>query len=87
MSRLVVIDEAELAALIRREVRAALDQRVPAAPEPAEWLDTAGAAELLGVSGRTIRNMVARGELPEHRAGRLLRFRRCEVEALLRRQG
>lgn len=84
-SAVIVTTPEELRAIVRAEVRAALaEQREP---EPAEWLDTAGAAELLGVHPRTIARMANRGELPCTRVGRLLRFERDELLAWLERSG
>ncbi len=78
----VVIDTDELARLIRREVRAALDER-HAPAEPSAWLDTASAAALLGINPRTLTKRAAAGEVPASRIGKLWRFRREDVEALL----
>ena len=45
----------------------------------------ADVADLLGVTTRTVRNMVSRGDLPAYRLGGKgrLRFLRADVEALL----
>jgi excisionase family DNA binding protein len=87
MSSPVIVTDAEtLRALIAEEVRRALEEAGQPS-ERSEWLDAHGAAEFLGVTTRTIRNMVRRGDLPEHRSGRLLRFRRADLEAHLRRGG
>lgn len=51
----------------------------------AEWLDSAGAAELLGMHRRTVAKLAASGELLSSRIGRLLRFRRADVERYLPR--
>jgi excisionase family DNA binding protein len=43
-------------------------------PEPGErWLSVAAVAARLGISERWVRRKIARGELPAHRVGRLLR--------------
>lgn len=78
----VVIEADELAALIRREVRAALDER-QAPDEAAPWLDTSAAAALLGVEPRTLQRRAAAGEIPAARVGRVWRFRRADLERLL----
>lgn len=84
MSRVVVLEADELAELVENAVRRALDARSSEpAPEPSEWLDTRGAAELLGVSSRTVSNYARSGALPSSRIGRLLRFRRSDLEAFL----
>ena len=46
-----------------------------------ELLTIGQAAERIGCSERTIRNLVARGELRTKHIGRLLRFTDTEVEA------
>lgn len=50
------------------------------------WVGQHEAAEYLGVSERTIRNYIARGDLPGHRVkgSRLVRIRRADLDALLR---
>ena len=49
-----------------------------------DWLDIDQAAEYLGVSVRTMRRYLAGGKLQAHRlTGRLLRFRREELDAYL----
>lgn len=50
------------------------------------WVDQQEAAHYLGVSERTIRNYIARGDLPGHRVkgSRLVRIRRADLDALLR---
>lgn len=49
------------------------------------WLTQAEAAELLGVTDRTIRVYISRGTLRAHRVrgSRLIRIDRADVEALL----
>lgn len=50
------------------------------------WVSQAEAAEHLGVTDRTLRRMIAAGELPAYRLGkRLLRIDLADVDALLRR--
>ncbi len=81
MSAVVVISPEELAAIIEAAVKRALETRGSAAP--AEWLDAKRAAELLGVHQRTVMRLAKNGELPSSRIGRLLRFRREHVLALM----
>jgi excisionase family DNA binding protein len=59
---------------------------MPQAASPLRWLSQAEAAEYLGVTDRTIRNYIARGQLAGHRVrgSRLIRIRRDDLEALLR---
>lgn len=52
---------------------------------PSPWLSQAEAAEYLGVTDRTIRNYVARGDLPAARVrgSRLIRIAQSDLDALL----
>ena len=52
--------------------------------EPEEYLSTFAAAEVAKVAPGTIRRWVKSGRLREHRAGRLMRIRRTDLERLLR---
>ncbi len=79
---LVVMEADDLRALVVEALREALADR-PAASSAAEWLDTASAAELLGVNPRTITKRAAAGEIPASRIGKLWRFRRSDLERLL----
>ncbi len=50
------------------------------------WVSQVEAAEHLGITDRTLRRMVAAGDLPAYRLGpRLLRIDLADVDALLRR--
>ena len=54
-------------------------------PKKRHWLSQAEAAEYLGITDRTLRRMVARGELPGYRLGpRLTRFDQSDLDAALR---
>ncbi len=56
-------------------------------PNPSRrWLTQAQAGERIGVTDRTIRNLVARGELKGYRlgSGRTIRIDADELDALLR---
>lgn len=75
----VVLGREELRELVRDAVREALEER-PRAPE---WIDTAAAAELLQVTPRHVTKLAKSGELPGTQLGKLWRFRRADVEALL----
>lgn len=48
-------------------------------------LDIVAAADRLGVSTKTIRRMIARGELPAYRVGsKIIRLETADVDRLLR---
>lgn len=55
-------------------------------PAAEEYITAAEAAKVASVRADTVREWVRRGDLPAHRAGRLLRVRRDELEAYLARQ-
>lgn len=49
-----------------------------------EWITQQEVADMFGISGRTVRRMIADGRLPAHRIGpRLVRIRRADVEQAL----
>jgi excisionase family DNA binding protein len=50
-----------------------------------EWLTTEGAAEYLGISVGSVRNMTSRGQLPYRKLGRLNRYKKDELRDLLNR--
>jgi excisionase family DNA binding protein len=52
--------------------------------EPEEFLSTHAAAEFAKVAPGTIRRWVKHGKLREHRAGRLMRISRSDLQRLLR---
>lgn len=55
-------------------------------PTVQRWITQAQAAERLNVTGRTVRRMIAEGDLPAYRLGsRMLRIDERDVDALLRR--
>jgi excisionase family DNA binding protein len=66
----------------------ARDARLDRSQPPAfhRWLSQAEAADYLGVTDRTIRTMIRRGDLPARRlkGSRLIRIDREELEQLLR---
>lgn len=50
------------------------------------WIDQRQAAEYLGITDRTLRRMIAAGDLPAYRLGpRLLRIDVGDLDALMRR--
>ena len=48
-----------------------------------EWLSTGDTARLLGVTERTVYRLIDSGRLPAYRVGRVIRFRRLEVDAFI----
>jgi excisionase family DNA binding protein len=78
--RVVVVTPDELREIVRVAVAEAMREH---RPTEAEWLDVHGAADLTGLHPKTIQRKARLGELPCHRAGRLLRFRRGDLEAYL----
>jgi excisionase family DNA binding protein len=88
--------EALLRSIVSDEVRRVLQDELPAllkrsttsarAQDGAEVYHSVGdAAVIAGVRPETLRTWISAGKLPEHRAGRLLRIRRDELEALMAR--
>lgn len=71
----------ELAALVRREVKAAMLDRPTAAP-PAV-LTSEEAADFLKMPVGVLRKRVRKGEVPSFKIGSLLRFRAADLEAWL----
>ncbi|MBO1767052.1 helix-turn-helix domain-containing protein [Allobranchiibius sp. GilTou38] len=47
-------------------------------------LDTQSAADLLGISVRSIYRLSASGQLPQYRVGRQLRYDEAELRAVLK---
>jgi excisionase family DNA binding protein len=75
--------------LIREIVRDELRKALATAPSPAavEYLTTNVAAALACVAAGTIRRWIREGRLEDHRAGRVVRVRREDLETLLRDGG
>jgi len=67
--------------VVRSELPRILDERA-ATPER---LSTSEAARSANVHPKTVRRWIAEGKLPSERAGREIRVRRTDLEALLRR--
>ena len=72
-----------IAELVRDEVRRALGD----APKHDEFLSTPAAAQVADVAQGTIRRWVREGRLEAHRAGRVVRVRRADLERVLRDGG
>jgi excisionase family DNA binding protein len=77
---LVTLTVDELEELVERAVARALEARstAPAGGPPAEWLDVAAAADLMGIHTRTVRRLAERG-LKHLKVGRTYRFRRSDL--------
>lgn len=85
----VVLTADELEQLIERAVAAGVRAYEEAhAGERADdgWLETAEVAELMRLHPRSITKLAKTGELPSARVGKLLRFKRGDVEAFLARR-
>lgn len=48
-----------------------------------KWMSTAEAAAVLGVYSRTLYRLVDSGDLPAYRIGRVIRFKREDVDAYI----
>lgn len=68
----------ELEQRIRAAVRAELAERADEA-----WMTREQVAKVLRVDVRSVSNYVARGTLRAHKVGRLVRFKREEVDAFV----
>jgi excisionase family DNA binding protein len=54
--------------------------------KPGAFISLSGAAEMLGLSVKTVRRRIADGELPAFRTGhRIIRIRVSDLETMLRR--
>ena len=67
----------------RRLVRDLVRAELEAARAPAEFLSVQRAAEVADVAAGTIRRWIREGRIEGHRAGRVLRVKRADLEALL----
>ncbi len=76
--------EHDLRDLIAGIVRAEVARQLAEATMPDEFLTVTESAKVAKVAGRTIRRWVDSGRLAGVGAGRLLRVRRADIEALLR---
>jgi excisionase family DNA binding protein len=54
----------------------------PPDPPPSPYMTADDVAALFHVTRRTVTALAARGEIPSFRIGRLIRFRREDVQAL-----
>ena len=49
-------------------------------PQNVEWLNTKSAAAMLGITPRTLYKLVDQGQVPGYRMGRVLRFKRSDID-------
>lgn len=88
---MTVLDENALRSLIRDEVRAVVREELAklelGRPVAQEFLSPETAATLTETSASTIRSWLREGRLRTYHAGRLVRVRRDELEALLSSAG
>lgn len=78
--------EETIRAIVRDELARAERERT-AASSSDEYLSTGDAAKLADVASGTIRRWIREGKLTEHRAGRLVRIKRADLEEYLRAGG
>ena len=73
--------------VVRDELRVALAEARPrqaaSVPSSEPYLSVANAAQLADLAPNTIRTWIRDGRLPAHRAGRVLRVRRSDLEKFL----
>jgi excisionase family DNA binding protein len=81
----VILDEAGLRALIEDSVRKVLREQSAAAAARDEYVNVAEAARQIDVSPATIREWMREGRLGRYHAGRELRVRVSELQALMTR--
>jgi excisionase family DNA binding protein len=78
-----IIDEKSLVHLIADAVRLVLREELSKAPERSEYLSVREAAEIANVIPGTIRSWIDAGKLGRFQAGRHVRVKRCDLDALL----
>jgi excisionase family DNA binding protein len=82
---LVTITAEELRAIVREEVRAAIGARE--ARDESELLTPREAADILGVTTRTLRDYSARGLRVVRVSPRVVRYRRADLDAFAHGRG
>jgi excisionase family DNA binding protein len=81
-----LFDEDGFRALIANEVRKVIREelaRGPAVGRADDYVSVREAARVASLATDTIRDWIAKGSLGRYRAGRLLRVKRAELDALL----
>ena len=79
--------DAQLRALIAPLVAAEVKRQLAEATAPAEFMSAQEAAEFARVSDGCVRRWIREGKLVGHRAGRVLRVKREDLENLMRGGG
>ncbi|MCB0972971.1 MAG: helix-turn-helix domain-containing protein [Actinobacteria bacterium] len=51
--------------------------------DTSEWLGTADAASMLGITPRTLYRFIDEGQLPAYKFGRVIRLRRSELDSFV----
>ena len=78
-----LIDERSLVHLITDALRQVLREELSKAPERIEYLSVREAAEIANVIPGTIRSWIEAGKLGRFQAGRHVRIKRSDLDALL----
>lgn len=79
-----IFDEDEFRDIIRCEVRQAIREELGKKPAAGgDYVSVAEAAQIAAVSPQTIRAWIRAGKLKQFNAGRVIRVRRPELEALM----
>ncbi len=60
-----------------------MDNVVPNAEEPTEWLSTKAASDRLGVTLRTLYRFIDEGRIPAYQFGRVIRLKAPDVGAFV----
>jgi len=79
----MIVDEAALRTLVAETVRAVIREELDRAPSTAEYLAVQAAADRIDVAPATIREWINIGRLGRYHAGRELRVKVAELEALV----
>jgi excisionase family DNA binding protein len=82
-AKLAIRDEGP--AILREQLKQLVDRRADPPADSDQRLSTNGAARYAGVSTATIREWASSGRLRSQRAGRVLRFRKSDLDAFLSR--
>ena len=79
----MILDEGALMAAIESCVRKVVREELRCAPGAAEYVAVQAAADRIDVAPATIREWINRGKLKRYHAGRELRVKVAELEALV----